>query len=348
MAIVTSQIISRYYEEFKNTEITFTKDIMRTLAMDPRQIYIKCSGSQWPCIVNSSSFSQVRIIVGTKGGAFQIIAKKDAPPVSIRFAFYQPDGQLLSLFISGKVVNIASYMNSKEMAIVTINYTQKPPDDFIEMIGHLIDANTNAIRRKEDRIVITPDSLKKLGIPRKETVIIIQNVPRHCILQDISFGGAKVVLMGLAQFLVNKEVEMRLEFDEPHEVIALKGVIMNTMNVEGRKDIISANIKFDDASITLPYKIHINNYITTARKGELNTTFAGDTPVQPVTPPQPKPAAPSPQTQQAAPKPAAQPASAQAPAAQAATQAAPNVQAPSAGTTPAQNAEQPASPAPAQ
>ncbi len=301
MAVVTSQIISRYYDDFRNTEVTFTKDIIRTLAMDPRQIYIKCAGSQWPCIVNSSSFSQVRIIVGTKGGAFQAIAKKDPPPVSIRFAFYQSDGQLLSLFISGKVMNIASYMNSKEMAVVTINYTQKPPDDFIEMIGHLIDANNNAIRRKEDRIVITPDALKKLGIPRKETVIVIQNVPRHCILQDLSFGGAKVVLMGLSQFLLNKEVEMRIEFDDPHEVIPLKGIIMNTIPVEGRKDIVIANIKFNEESISLSYKIHINNYLITVRAKDLNTTFEGDTVEQPVV----QPATTQQTPQQVTPQPAA-------------------------------------------
>ena len=311
MAIVTSQIISRYYDEYRTKEITFTKDIMRTLAMDPRQIYIKCAGQQWPCIVNSSSFSQARIIVGTKGGAFQTIAKKEAPPVSIRFAFYQPDGQLLSLFISGKVINIASYMNSKDMAIVTINYTQKPPDDFIEMIGHLLDANNNAIRRKEDRIPITPDTLKKLGLTRKETVIVIQNVPRHCILLDLSFGGAKVVLMGLAQFLMNKDVEMRLEFEEPREIIQLKGVVMNTMPVEGRKDILAANIKFADESVSLPYKVRINNFITTARKNDLNTTFESEPEpqVQPAKPAQPAPQnAPAQSAPQAAPtEPPAQP-----------------------------------------
>ena len=45
MAIVTSQQISQYYEEYRNTEITFTKDIIRTLAMDPRQIYVICFAS---------------------------------------------------------------------------------------------------------------------------------------------------------------------------------------------------------------------------------------------------------------------------------------------------------------
>ena len=276
MSVITSQIIARYFDEYQNTEITFSKEIITALAMDPRQIYIKCAGSQWPIIISSSSFTLCRIVVGTTGGAFQILAKKDPPPVSIRFAFYTQDGQLASFFISGKVSTISSFTGGKDLALVTINFTQRPPDDFIEMLGHLLDANTNATRRKDDRIVITPDSLRKLGIPKKESIIMIQHIPRHCILQELSFGGAKIVVMGLAQFLVNKEIHMRIEFDEPHEIVSLKGMIMDTQFVENRKDIIIANIKFDEQTTPLAYKVHINNFITTARKSDLNTTFDGD------------------------------------------------------------------------
>jgi len=276
MAIVTSQQITRYYNDYLNTEITFTKDIIRTLNMDPRQIYIKCAGDQWPCIINSTSFTLARIIVGTKGGAFAQISKPGGTAVSLKYSFYQADGQLLSFFISGKVSNITPYMNSQELAIITIAYTQRPPDDLIQMVGHLLDANVNAIRRKEERIPINADSLRKLGIPKEEQVILIDNVPRHCILRDLSFGGCKLVLLGLAQFLVNKPVKIQLEFDEPHEVITLDGVIMAASPIEGRKDIMTANVKFEEKSITLSYKIHINNYLTTTRKNELNTTTQFD------------------------------------------------------------------------
>lgn len=270
MALITSQQITRYYEEYKDTEISFTKDIMHTLALDPRQVYVKCNGGQWPCIINSTSFSKAKIIVGTKGGAFQQLAQKDCPGVNLRYCFYQNDGQMMSFLISGKVGPISSYMNSKDLAVIEILYSQKPPDDFIEKIGHLIDANTNAIKRKEDRIIITPDSCRKLGIPKEECIISIQNVPRHCILRDLSFGGAKVLLLGLPQFLMNKEVLLSLEFDEPHEVINLKGHIVSAGEVEGRKDIFAANIQFTEDSVTLSYKIHINNYLTSARKNELD------------------------------------------------------------------------------
>ena len=272
MAVLTSQQIGRYYEEYRDTEIAFTKDIMHTLALDPRQIYIKCTGNQWPCIINSTSFAKAKIIIGTKGSAFQQLARRDAPAVNLRYCFYQNDGQMMTFLISGKIGTISSYMNSRDLAVLEVIYTQKPPDDFIEKIGHLIDANANAIKRKEDRIVLTPDSCRKLGIPKEESIISIQNVPRHCILRDLSFGGAKVLLLGLPQFLKDKEVLLNLEFDEPHEIINLRGRIVSTGEVEGRKDIVAANIQFSEESVTLSYKIHINNYLTSVRKNELDAS----------------------------------------------------------------------------
>ncbi len=270
MAIVTSQQISQYYEEYRNTEITFTKDIIRTLAMDPRQIYVKCNGGQWPCIVNSTSFTQVRIIVGTKGSAYTELSKKGNPPASVRFCFFEPNGQFMNFFIAGRVAELAPFAGNGDLALVTIEFSQRPPDDFIEMIGHLLDANMNAVRRKEERIAINQDSLRKLGIPKSETIVIVQNVPRHCVLRNLSFGGASIVLMGLRNFLVNKDVILKVDFDEPHETIQLGGKIISAAPLEGRKDVVSANIAFAEQMVPLSYKIHINSYLNTTRKIQMD------------------------------------------------------------------------------
>lgn len=296
MAIVTAQVINRYYENYKNTEITFSKEIIHTLKMDPRQVYIKCSGLQWPCIINSTSFSQAKIILGTKSGAYAVLSNKSAPPVSLRFCFYQPDGQLMSFFVTAKVYLIEPYMNSTDLSIITIQYTQRPPDDLILMIGNILDANFNAARRKEERILITQESMRKLGLQKKEIVIYIQNVPRHCILQDLSFGGARIVLLGLAKFLINKEALIQLEFEDPHETISIRGIIVRTDFIEGRKDIISASIKFAEDSISLAYKVHINKYIANTKRKELDNKFtAGELEdaqsadeIKPVSPVQPE------------------------------------------------------------
>lgn len=269
MGIATNQQISNYYDFYRDKEIIFSKDILRSLRIDPRQIYIKCNGAQWPCIINSTSFQMAKIILGTKGGAFAQITKKDAPPASLRFCFIEPDNEPLSFFIAGKVSEVTPYMNSQELAIITLTYTQRPPDDLILKLGTLIEANINSVQRREERIVINEDSKHKLNIDREESVIYIQNVPRRCILRDLSFSGAKVILLGLSKFIQDKEAVIRFQFSDPIETIDIKGTIVSADLIEGRQDIVAASIKFDENQVPLSYKIHINNYVTMNRKSFL-------------------------------------------------------------------------------
>ncbi|MBP5157751.1 MAG: PilZ domain-containing protein [Treponema sp.] len=271
MAMTNATLLTKFYENYKDTEIAFTKDIIKTIALDPRQIFLKCAEGQWACIINSMSFSLARIIIGTKGGAYEKLATPNPPAgLSLRISFYKQDGQQISIFLSCKVKEIVPYMNSKDLVIVTLTYTQRPPEDLIERMGRLLEANDNALKRKEDRIPINPESCRKLGIPKEECMATIQNVPRRCILRDISFGGAKIVILGVAKFLMGKEVQLSLEFDDPHEIIQLKGKISSVADVQGRKDMVVAGIVYDEATLSLSYKIHINNYLTSARKADLN------------------------------------------------------------------------------
>ncbi len=270
MGIATSQQLQNYYDLYRDTEITFTKDILRILNVDPRQIYIKCAGSQWPCIINSTSLMLAKIIVGTKGGAYQSLSKKDIGPVNLRLCFIDADGQPVTFFVTGRVSEIASYMNSGDLAIVTISFTQRPPDDLIEKVGTLLDANSNAIRRREERIILNPDTKRRLGLEKEETIILVQNVPRRCVLRDLSFSGAKIILMGLSKFLQEKETILQIKFSDPVEIVSLKGTVVATNAIEGRQDIIIASIKFDEALVPMPYKLRINNYLTNLRKHMLS------------------------------------------------------------------------------
>lgn len=270
MGITTSQQLQNYYDIFRDTEVAYTKDVLKTLCVDPRQIYIKCNGAQWPCIINSTSFLMARIIVGTKGGAFAAISKKDAAPVSLRFYFVQAQEQPISFFVTGRVSGISPYMNSNELAIVTISFTQRPPDDLIERVGSMLEANSNAIRRKEERIIITEETKRRLYVAKDETMVFIQNVPRRCILRDISFSGAKVILLGIEKFVQGKQAVLRIHFDEPDEVILLTGDVVKTSPIEGRAEIIFACLHFDESKVPMSYKIRINNYLTTVRKNILN------------------------------------------------------------------------------
>ena len=178
----------------------------------------------------------------------------------------------MSFFVAGHVTNIVPYMNSNELAVITISFTQRPPDDLIEVVGRLLEANSNAIRRREERIVINEDSKRKLNLNKEEAIIVVQNVPRHCIVRDLSFSGAKVILLGLSQFLKNKPAALRLEFSEPSETIQLNGVIVAAELIQGRKDIVACSMSFSEKMVPLSYKLHVNNFLTAVRKTQLSAS----------------------------------------------------------------------------
>ena len=273
MGIATSQQLTKYYDQYRDTEITFTKDIIRALGLDPRQVYVKCNGGQWPCIINSTSFQHAKIIVGTKGGAFQALAVKDAPTASIRFCFNeQEDDGIITFLVSSRVAEIRPYMNSIDLVIVTLQFTARPPDDLIEIVGRLLEANANAIRRREERVLINDDSKRKLNLAKEECNVIVQSVPRHCVVRDLSFSGARVILIGLSQYLTSKEAILRLEFNEPSEIVSVRGTIVSADLIQGRKDVCIASIKFDEASLPLSFKMHLNSYLTTVRKTQLSAS----------------------------------------------------------------------------
>lgn len=275
MAIVTSQQISRFYDLYRDKEIIFSKDIIKILNLDPRQIYIKCNSGQWPCIINSSSLMLARIIIGTKGGAYAAIQKTNTP-VSLRFFFADPNGQTMSFFVNAHVTSIDPYMESKELAIATLTFNSKPPDILIEMLGRLLETKANSAARKEERIALTAESKRRLGLLKEETTLLIQNVPRNCIVRNLSFSGAKLIMMGVAHFLQDKEAVLQLEFEEPREILPLKGTIVTAEPVEGRKELLALSIHFDEASVPISYKIHINNCLTAVRQKMLNSAEEKD------------------------------------------------------------------------
>ncbi|MBR5867000.1 MAG: PilZ domain-containing protein [Spirochaetaceae bacterium] len=269
MGIITTQQLTRYYDLYRDKEVTFSKEVINTLNLDPRQVYIKCTDSQWPCIINSTSFMGAKIIVGSKGGAYARLSQEKGT-VNLRFCFLQADKQPISFFVNAKVTDIVPYMESSELAVISLSYIQRPPDDLIEILGRLLDANINSLRRRDERIVLNEESRRKLNISKAESIAFVDNVPRPCIIRDISFSGAKILLLGVAQFLKDKNISLRLIFDDPQEIIMLQGKVVKTESVQGRKDIIAVCIQYDADKIPMSYKLHINTYLSGIRKKQLS------------------------------------------------------------------------------
>ena len=190
--------------------------------------------------------------------------------IQLRYCFLDANGAPIHFFVNCTVGEINKYQNTEELAVVTLNFTQRPPDDLIFKIGEFLEANENFYHRKEERIDINKNSIRKLGLEKEESIIFVENVPRRCILKDLSFSGAKVMLVGVPKFLVGKNIALKIDFIDTNESVLVPGIIPRAEFLEGRKDITSVHIAFNGDAVPMVYKIHINSFITTYQKTILN------------------------------------------------------------------------------
>jgi hypothetical protein len=228
-------------------------------------------GDFWPCVIYSSSFTGAKLVVNIKSGILQKLERANNM-VSLRFCFKDSNkSNPVTFFINTKSTGYVPYGGSADIALFTLQFTQRPPDDLIEIMGRILDANVNSAKRREERILITPETTRKLQITAKESAVFIQGVPRHCILRDISFSGAKVIMMGVAKFLVNKDVALRIDFDDPRESFLMRGKFIRAEAVEGRKELVALVVLFDESIVPMGYKIRLNDYVSQVRAEDRGT-----------------------------------------------------------------------------
>jgi len=265
MGLLTSQKISTYFDRFKDIEVTFTKEMVQVTGLLAQQVHLKCGNDFWPCVVYSASFESAKIVANVKTG---LTAKLQATNnfVSLRFCFRViGETNTVTFFIAARVLASAPYGNSHDTNMFTLQFTNRPPDDFIEIMGRVLDANINSVKRKDARVQLTADNMRKLNLLSTETAVFIQGVPRRCILRDLSFSGSKIIMMGIAKFLVDKEVSLRLDFNDPRETFNIKGKLTRAENVEGKKEMVALALDYDETAVPMSYKIRLNEFLTAIR-----------------------------------------------------------------------------------
>ncbi|MDR2729430.1 MAG: PilZ domain-containing protein [Treponema sp.] len=271
MGVLTSQKITVYYERFKDIDVTFTKEIIQVTGLLTKQVHLKCGNDLWPCVVYTSSFSGAKIVANVKSGLLNKLQGANNF-VQLRFCFKIPEASSpVTFFVSARVLGSAPYGGSEDINILTLQFTNRPPDDLIEIMGRVLDANVNSAKRKDVRLPMTADNLRKLNIQSSETSVYIQGVPRRCILRDLSFSGSKLIMIGIAKFLMEKEVALRLDFTDPQENFLIKGKFIRVENVEGKKEMLALGLNFDEASVPMGYKIRLNDMLTTIRADNRGT-----------------------------------------------------------------------------
>ena len=224
---------------------------------------MRVTGFPIPCVIYSSSMIGAKALANLESEYFKKIRESNNK-VSLRFSFKREDDTIpRTFFIASKATGFRPYnkMNPKTN-FVNLSYTQKPPDDLIEILGTLLDTNINSKKRKEHRIIIDDITLRMLGLKNWSTILRFQTKFQNAILRDLSFSRAKVLAAGPSGSFANKESVLQLSFSDLDTPLVLPGKIVRTEEVGERRDITSVALLSEEPQIPLEYKTRINQFFS--------------------------------------------------------------------------------------
>jgi len=266
MSIITSQQLIQYYEKYRATEVTFNKQVITATGLMPGNMYLRVLDRQLPCTVFSSSLASARVIANVKANFF-LDLKRPNTRLALRWCFKLPDkAEPITFFVPCRATGFTHFNVQKPgVQMVTLEYTQRPPNDLIEILGGLLEANWNAQQRREERIAITPENMKKLGMESRDALLLIGETSRPCLLRDLSFIGAEVLTSKLTDSDTGRPASLKIAKGEQATDMTMPGTITRVEEVGGRKDIIAVAIEYA-ADTPISYKLLINSFITSSRK----------------------------------------------------------------------------------
>jgi hypothetical protein len=255
--VITSQQLRRYYEDFGDQEVTFTREVGRILRLQPKQVFLKCQTDTLPCLIYASSMRGAKVVANLRPEAHRQL-EESSGNLALRFCFAREGGSSLAFSVASRIAALTAYnRNTPELYLLSLEYTNRPPDDLIEMLGGLLEAACNASRRAEERVEVGPATLKLLGLESREAPLFVDGVEGRCLLRDLSFGGAKVLVHGQAQAYLDKPVLLRLSFAEAGGEVTLAGRVLRWEGMANREDIGAVAIRFED-SVPIQYKVAVN------------------------------------------------------------------------------------------
>lgn len=257
--MLASRVIKEFYAKYKDIDVLFNKNVILATGLVSKHTFIKYADAQQPCVLYSSSMETGKIFTALKSRTAEEL-KNGHEKMSLRLAFKRADSKnLLTFFVSSKIIAVSQY-DSANINTIHLSYNPPIPDSLVEVLGELLEAKTNAEKRKEERITLNPSSIRRLGLESSNAHVWIEGLSQKCIIRDLSFVGTKILVIGNAKFVVEKEIALRLHF-EGHQPFDIVGTVIRNEEIVGRPDAAAIGIAFNEKEIPALYTIRLNDFL---------------------------------------------------------------------------------------
>lgn len=252
MAILGKNIIHEYYTKYLNTELNYQKGVMDSLGFQPKTAVLRIQGRVVPCILHSLSFAMAKLII--KLTDQQLKDLKSGSRLCVLKVSYQISGTSEEFTLSGKFQPESLQRLGEDSYLVLLreDFNHRPPEGLIEVQGNYLKLKADSEARKTQRLALTEENLGYLGLRSAAGDMKIDHIPRKCLVKEVSFGGARVLIGGLAKFLDQREFDLSLDTLDRTPLV-LPGKIVRAEAVEGHRELSVLGLQYHADRVPVEY-----------------------------------------------------------------------------------------------
>ena len=258
MTNLSAEKIAEYYHQYRYQEIRFDEKAIDASGLIQRELYLQCGESRWSCKIRTASLTGAKVEVKLTQEEIQSILAAGDVSVNYSFAGLKAMPIPMSYTVDFVISDESSIVRLKTDAwVLSLSTTKQPPDYVIEVFGDLLRFRATSKGRQEERIEINANSAAQLGLKSMTTNITLDGVMNECVLRDLSFSGAAVLLSSGEKKKPAKGI-LQLLFLKPDTIFELTGTVMRYQLEKGSSGSYFAGLRFEEAVIPLDYKMRIN------------------------------------------------------------------------------------------
>ena len=236
MTLLGTSVLQNLYQEYLDTELTYAKDVAAGLGLLPAETSLKWQGELFPCVVHSSTFRAAKVLV--RLSAIQWKALEFGSRITtMTLTFLQPKTGKKELFQFNGTLQVLQQNGAGQgevSILLSVAFSHRPPEGFLQAHGSYLSLKKEANQRHEDRVPLNDEAKELLGLASLNTTVVIDHIERKCLMRELSFGGARVILTGVAPFLLEKPFTLAVPFTG-RTSIDISGKILRADAVDGHK-----------------------------------------------------------------------------------------------------------------
>lgn len=251
MTVLGPAVLQSFFQDYLDTDLTYSKEVTRGLGLLASEATLRWQGESLPCRVHSASFRTAKVVVQVSSEKARTFGGQTA---ILTLAFLSAKtGRKESVPITGTTQVLQTHQGAAGVTLlVGLTFSHRPADTFLETQGAYLALKKEANQRREERIPVNQENRASLGLAQLNTTIVIDHIERKCMFRDVSYGGARVLLTGVAAFLAPKPFVLALPL-EGQPPLSVPGTVVRAEAIEGHRGLAVLALAYDADKVPPEY-----------------------------------------------------------------------------------------------